>query len=68
MSLNFEGKPHTTRKRHGHTPRDPTKPEPLGSLRVRNVAVNVFHECQISYEESLVLSLGLNFVPRSRKS
>ena len=30
--------------------------------------MNVLHEGQISYEESLVLSLSLNFVPRPRKS
>ena len=52
----------------GHMPRDHTSPEPLESFRVRNVAVNVLHECQVSYEESIVLSLGLNFVPRLRKS
>ena len=49
-------------------PRDPTCPDPLESLRVSNVAVNVLQECQISYEESVVLSLSLNFVPRPRKS
>ena len=67
-TADIEGEPLPARKRQGHMPRDHTSPEPLESLRVSNVAVNVLHDCPISYEENLVLSLGLNFVPRSRKS
>jgi hypothetical protein len=35
---------------------------------ITNIGVNVLHDCTISLEERLVLSLGLNFIPPPRKN
>jgi hypothetical protein len=34
---------------------------------ITNIGVHVLHDCVISLEEQLVLSLGLNFIPAPRK-
>ena len=34
---------------------------------VSNIGVNILHDCVISLEEQLVLSVGLNFIPPPRK-
>ena len=61
--------PRKRRRRHHVAPAD----RRLALLRllcrnVTNIGVHVLHDCRISEEEMIVLSLGLNFCPPPRKS